>query len=101
MDRSALGDGGLTTRMVVLGAARHGGTIVAAEAFAVAETCGRSSEQMRSCLRRLVSEGLFAREGVGLAARADQPCSAWSPWSETWAWPQSCKAWTRAASVAR
>ena len=68
MDGSTLGDGELTTRMLVLGAARHGGTIVAAEAFAVAETCGRSSEQVRSCLRRLVSEGLFAREGVGQRA---------------------------------
>jgi phenylacetic acid degradation operon negative regulatory protein len=63
-----LGDNELTTRMLVLGAARHGGAIVAAEAFAVAETCGRSSEQVRSCLRRLVSEGLFAREGVGQRA---------------------------------
>lgn len=68
MDRSTLGESELTTRMLVLGAARQGGTIVAAEAFAVAETCGRSSEQVRSCLRRLVSEGLFAREGVGQRA---------------------------------
>jgi len=66
--RPMLGDSELTTRMLVLGAARQGGTIVAAEAFAVAETCGRSSEQVRSCLRRLVSEGLFAREGVGQRA---------------------------------
>ena len=66
--RETLGDSELTTRMLVLGAARHGGAIVAAEAFAVAETCGRTSEQVRSCLRRLVSEGLFAREGVGQRA---------------------------------
>lgn len=61
-------DGELPTRMLVLGTARHDGVIVAADAFAVAEICGRSSEQVRSCLRRLVSEGLFAREGVGQRA---------------------------------
>jgi phenylacetic acid degradation operon negative regulatory protein len=68
LGRETPGDSELTTRMLVLGAARHGGVMVAAEAFAVAETCGRSSEQVRSCLRRLVGEGLFAREGVGQRA---------------------------------
>jgi phenylacetic acid degradation operon negative regulatory protein len=66
VDRPA--DGELPTRILVLGAARGDGVIVAAEAFAVAETCGRSSEQVRSCLRRLVNEGLFARDGVGQRA---------------------------------
>lgn len=64
----ALDDGDLPTRMLVLGVARSDGTIRAAELFPVAEACARSAEQVRSCLRRLVSEGLFRREGVGQGA---------------------------------
>lgn len=64
----AISDGDLPTRMLVLGVARHDGTIQAADAFAVAEACRRSPEQVRSCLRRLVGEGLFVREGVGQRA---------------------------------
>ena len=58
-------DDDLPTRMLVLGLARHDGTILASDAFPVADACGRSPEQLRSCLRRLVSEGLFTRHGVG------------------------------------
>lgn len=63
-----LTDGDLPTRMLVLGVARRDGTIRAAEVFPVAEACSRSPEQVRSCLRRLVAEGLFVREGVGQRA---------------------------------
>src|SRR5215207_6670679 len=45
--------------------ARRDGTIHAAEVAPVAEACRRSPEQVRSCLRRLVADGLFAREGTG------------------------------------
>jgi phenylacetic acid degradation operon negative regulatory protein len=58
----------LPTRMLVFGVARHDGSIPAAEVFAVAEACHRSTEQVRSCLRRLLAEGLFVREGVGQRA---------------------------------
>jgi phenylacetic acid degradation operon negative regulatory protein len=61
-------DGDLPTRMLVLGVARDDGTIRADEVFPVAEACARSPEQVRSCLRRLVAEGLFVREGVGQGA---------------------------------
>jgi phenylacetic acid degradation operon negative regulatory protein len=54
--------------MLVLGLARHDGSILAADAFPVADACGRSPEQLRSCLRRLVAEGLFTREGQGQRA---------------------------------
>jgi phenylacetic acid degradation operon negative regulatory protein len=64
----AITDGDLPTRLLVLGTAHEDGTIRAAEVFPVAESCARSPEQVRSCLRRLVSEGLFVREGVGQAA---------------------------------
>ena len=63
--RDPITDGDLPTRMLVLGLARHDGTILASDAFPVADACGRSPEQLRSCLRRLVSEGLFTRHGVG------------------------------------
>jgi len=64
----AISDGDLPTRMLVFGMARHDGSIPAADVFAVAEACQRSAEQVRSCLRRLVGEGLFERDGVGQRA---------------------------------
>ena len=45
------------------------GEIVASELYAVAESCGQSSEQVRSCLRRLVNEGLYIQHGKGRGAR--------------------------------
>jgi phenylacetic acid degradation operon negative regulatory protein len=54
--------------MLVLGLARQDGSILAADAFPVADACGRSPEQVRSCLRRLVAEGLFTRDGQGQRA---------------------------------
>jgi phenylacetic acid degradation operon negative regulatory protein len=63
-----IGDGELPTRMLVLGVARRDGTIRASDVFPAAEACGRAPEQVRSCLRRLVNEGLFTREGVGQSA---------------------------------
>jgi len=54
--------------MLVLGLARHDGSILAVDAFPVADACGRSPEQVRSCLRRLVAEGLFTRDGQGQRA---------------------------------
>jgi phenylacetic acid degradation operon negative regulatory protein len=54
--------------MLVLGLARHDGSILAADAFPAADACGRSPEQVRSCLRRLVGEGLFTRDGQGQRA---------------------------------
>ncbi len=45
------------------------GEIVASELYAVAEACGQSSEQVRSCLRRLVKEGLYIQHGKGRSAR--------------------------------
>src|SRR5258706_461502 len=48
--------------------AHENGTVVADEVLPVAEACGQSVEQVRSCLRRLVQEGLFRREGRGTDA---------------------------------
>src|SRR2546423_14869075 len=48
--------------------AHDDGTILASELYPVAEACGQTPEQVRSCLRRLVSEGLFIRQGSGAAA---------------------------------
>jgi phenylacetic acid degradation operon negative regulatory protein len=57
--------------VLVLGMAHEDGTIVADELLPVAAACGQSPEQVRSCLRRLVAEGLFVRHGTGAAARYD------------------------------
>src|SRR3954468_10659526 len=45
--------------------AHENGTVVASELMPVAEACGQTAEQVRSCLRRLVGEGLFTRRGEG------------------------------------
>lgn len=49
--------------------AHEDGTIHADELLPVATACGQGGEQVRSCLRRLVAEGLFVRHGQGGAAR--------------------------------
>lgn len=59
----------IPTRTLVLGMAHADGTVLAEEAYPVAEACGLSSDQVRSCLRRLVTEGLFERDGEGREAR--------------------------------
>ena len=61
--------GAIPTRVLVLGMIRDDGTIDAGELVPVAEACGQSPEQLRSCLRRLVTEGLLTRTGSGQAAR--------------------------------
>jgi phenylacetic acid degradation operon negative regulatory protein len=49
--------------------AHENGTILANELLPVAEACGQTAEQVRSCLRRLVRDGLFTRDGTGRNAR--------------------------------
>lgn len=61
----------IPTRILVLGMAREDGSILAHELNPVAEACGQTPDQVRSCLRRLVAEGLFVRSGSGLTARFD------------------------------
>lgn len=58
----------IPTRVLVLGMAHDDGTIHVEEVRPVAEACGQSAEQVRSCLRRLVREGLFTRAGSGRGA---------------------------------
>ncbi len=56
------------TRVLVFGMARPDGTIDAAELYDVAAACGQTTEQIRSCLRRLLTEGLLERDGTGRTA---------------------------------
>lgn len=58
----------IPTRVLVLGMAHDDGTIRADEVYPVGEACGQTTEQLRSCLRRLVAEDLFTREGSGRTA---------------------------------
>src|SRR5207248_1494612 len=53
----------IPTRTLVFGMVGEDGTVAAADLYAVAEACGQSAEQVRSCLRRLVTEGLLIRSG--------------------------------------
>lgn len=61
--------GEIPTRTLVLGMAHQDGTLLSAELYPVAEACGLTADQVRSCLRRLVREGLFVRQGEGRDAR--------------------------------
>lgn len=70
------------TRMLVLGMVRQDGSLEAGELYTVAEACGQSVEQVRSCLRRLVAEGLFVRHGEGRDARFDATPEALRSMSE-------------------
>jgi phenylacetic acid degradation operon negative regulatory protein len=58
----------IPTRVLVLGMAHDDGTIRADEVYPVGEACGQTTEQLRSCLRRLVAEDLFTRDGGGRTA---------------------------------
>ena len=58
----------IPTRVLIFGMVRPDGTVPAAEIYPVAAACGQNAEQVRSCLRRLVAEGLMAREGSGRTA---------------------------------
>src|SRR3954466_9976796 len=49
--------------------AHEDGTILAEEVLPVAEACRQTPEQVRSCFRRLVRDGLFEREGRGRTAQ--------------------------------
>jgi phenylacetic acid degradation operon negative regulatory protein len=56
---------GVPTRTLVFGVARRDGTIRADDVYRVADASGQSREQVRSCLRRMVREGLYERNGSG------------------------------------
>lgn len=58
----------IPTRTLVLGVTRRDGTIHAEDVYRVADASGQSDEQVRSCLRRMVSEGLYERAGAGRKA---------------------------------
>ena len=60
----------IPTRTLVFGMVGEDGTIRASELYPVAEACGQSGDQVRSCLRRLVGEGLFVRSGAGRVRRS-------------------------------
>lgn len=64
-------DGGVTTRMMVLGLAHKNGRVIGSELYHVAGECGIPVETVRSCMRRLTNEGLFRREGEGRDAVFD------------------------------
>jgi phenylacetic acid degradation operon negative regulatory protein len=55
----------IPTRVLVFGMGRTDGTVHAADVYPVAEACGQTPEQVRSCLRRLVGDGVFTRDGEG------------------------------------
>jgi len=58
-------DGGVPTRLMVLGLAHRDGTVYGEELYRVATECGIPIETVRSCMRRLIGEGIFERTGQG------------------------------------
>ena len=60
-----LDDEALPTRLMVLGLTHRDGTVHGPELYRVAAECGIGVETVRSCMRRLTSEGLYERSGEG------------------------------------
>jgi len=58
-------DDAVPTRLMVFGLTHRDGTLPAAELYRVAAECGIAVETVRSCMRRLVTEGIFLRSGEG------------------------------------
>src|SRR4029453_4906188 len=58
----------IPTRILLFGMTGADGSLRMDELLPVAVACGSSAEQIRSCLRRLVAEGVFEREGTGRSA---------------------------------
>lgn len=64
-DLSSLTSESPPTRLMVFGLAHRDGTVLGSEVHSVAQQCGIGVETVRSCMRRLVGEGLFERSGEG------------------------------------
>ncbi|MFJ3979870.1 PaaX family transcriptional regulator C-terminal domain-containing protein [Streptomyces sp. NPDC090021] len=60
---------GIGTRTLVFALVREDGTVDAGELYSVAEALGMTDQQVRLCLKRLVTEGRFTQEGRGRRAR--------------------------------
>lgn len=59
----------IPTRLLVYSMVHADGSVETAELLPIAAACGISADQVRSCLRRMVAEGLYTREGGGREAR--------------------------------
>ncbi|CAM5447976.1 putative repressor in the phenylacetic acid catabolism [Streptomyces spiroverticillatus] len=58
----------IPTRLLVHALVREDGTVDAGELYAVAELLGMTDQQVRLCIKRLVTEGRFTHEGRGRKA---------------------------------
>ena len=58
----------IPTRVLVYGMVRRDGRLLTDDLYPVAEACGLTKEQVRSCLRRLVDDDRFCRSGSGKSA---------------------------------
>jgi len=58
-------DTAVPTRLMVLGLAHRDGSVHGSELYPVAAACGISDETVRSCMRRLIADDLFVRDGEG------------------------------------
>ncbi len=54
----------IPTRLLVFGMLDEHGSVASADLAPVTAACGGGAEQLRSCLRRLVAEGVFERAGA-------------------------------------
>ena len=59
----------IPTRLLVFGMLDEDGAVAGADLAPVAAACGSGAEQLRSCLRRLVAEGVLERTGTGRGAQ--------------------------------
>lgn len=71
----------IPTRVLVFGMGRTDGTVHASDVYPVAAACGQTTDQVRSCLRRLVRDGVFTRRGEGRDAVYEATDSGRAMWS--------------------
>ncbi|MFE9255257.1 PaaX family transcriptional regulator C-terminal domain-containing protein [Streptomyces sp. NPDC006879] len=66
----------IATRTLVHGLVREDGSVDAGELYAVAEALAMTDQQVRLCVKRLVSEGRFTQHGRGRKARLQATADA-------------------------
>ncbi len=76
------GGDGIPTRFLVYGMMREDGRLRTADLFPVADACGLTRDQVRSCLRRLVDDGHFTKVGQGRDTEYRPDGSGLAPISE-------------------
>ena len=79
------------TRILIEGLLRTDGTVDGRTLYATADALCKTDQQVRLCIKRLVTEGKFTQEGRGRQAHAtsnaESPARDGNPTSNSFGWP--------------